>query len=156
MSRSRSHKRRLVLPKQLLRAVQSREHRPALHMVRYVFLKFLLLFCSSNQTCASENKQIIASALNLADFKSLAVGCACPTSTVTDYVVSCSGTGSLKCKTVSTTAITGCYVTGTAVTTGAYCVTGYSLYVSDQGNSASGTATQTVVYTTATLPECKS
>jgi hypothetical protein len=47
------------------------------------------------------------------------VGCECQTATVTDYWVSCAGGDS--CTTTSSAVITGCHVTGTAVTTGAYC-----------------------------------
>jgi hypothetical protein len=81
------------------------------------------------------------------------VGCACPTNTVTDYVVSCAGTGTLSCSTISSTAVTGCYVTATETTTGAYCVTNFSIDPDDQGDEPPATITNSYSYVTKTLPE---
>jgi hypothetical protein len=74
----------------------------------------------STSTCATQTQTTCVTtaspaAVNCHTF----VGCECSTQTVTDYWVSCAGGSS--CKTTSSSVITGCYITGTATTTGAYC-----------------------------------
>lgn len=107
---------------------------------------------TTTSSCATETSTVchtVCTATPCATICNEYVGCQCPTSTVTDYWVSCS---SSSCTTTSSTVITGCYVTATATTTGNYCPSPiYDASLQDVGDAyPSGV---TFVSATTTIPE---
>lgn len=69
----------------------------------------------------------------------------CTTQTVTDYWVTCSGSA---CTTTSSDAVTGCYLTATATTTGNYCPTGVTVSPDDdQGEEGTFTMSGLIAIT---------
>ncbi|KAK9419930.1 hypothetical protein SUNI508_06936 [Seiridium unicorne] len=104
---------------------------------------------SSTSTCATETNSVCRTTTGVETCNTY-VGCDCVTSTVTDYWVTCSAEDS--CSTTSSDVITGCFVTPTATTTGAYCpLPTYDAGLQEVGEGLPSGIT--ITYATSTYPE---